>query len=796
MLLIYLSCAWITGILLGTKLSIHPLWLVISLLPLPFIFFFRQRKKLLITITLLFLALLGGIIRYQSNQPIAEGENYVQYYNDKTAVELKGVVSQAPDVRDKSTHIYLSHIAINSVDGWKSLDGQVLLFVPRYPLYNYGDELLVNGKLETPQPIDDFDYPGYLANQGIYSTMLSPKIEVTATGKGFRPLAWVYSLRNRLSEAMAATLPEPQASLAQGMILGIRGNITPALQDSFIRSGTTHILVISGSQFNIVAGILVATGIWLFGKRRYFYVWLALAAIWIYALLTGMSPPVIRSAIMVSLFLIADLLGRQRSAIIVLGFAAAVMAAITPRILRDVSFQLTFLSTIGMVFVAPRLQSWGNNLIAAKLGEEGWLVKMMNWISDSLFVTLGVTIVIWPVLAYYFGVFSIVSPLATLLVLPALPYLLFSGTVAAVVGVFILPLGQVIGWLAWLSASYMLVIINGFANIPLSSVKIGAINPTWLWAYFIVLAVILWLTSHRKRVAEVINRISISLTKIPKKWIISPLLVAALLTTLLAINMPDDKLHVSFLDVGQGDAILIQTPNHQDILVDGGPSAQAISGELSQHLPFWDKTIELVVLTHPHLDHLAGLLEVLQRYKVQQVLYLDTDYQTPPEQEWLTLIRDKGVKATLAKAGQVINLGMGATSIEVINPVPDSSVQAMDNGVVLRLSDGKVSFLLTSDISAEAELDLITRRADLGSTVLKVAHHGSDTSSSTAFLAVVDPQLAVISVGADNTFGHPGRETMARLTDAVGLDKIYRTDKNGTVECITDGGKLWVKTER
>ena len=124
------------------------------------------------------------------------------------------------------------------------------------------------------------------------------------------------------------------------------------------------------------------------------------------------------------------------------------------------------------------------------------------------------------------------------------------------------------------------------------------------------------------------------------------------------------------------------------------------------------------------------------------------------------LIHEKGIKATLAKAGQMINLGVGATSIEVINPIPDSSVPAMDNGVVLRLSDGKVSFLLTSDISQEAELDLITRRADLTSTVLKVAHHGSDNSSSAAFLAVVDPQLAVISVGADNTFGHPGQETM------------------------------------
>ena len=681
-------------------------------------------------------------------------------------------------------------------DAWKKVNGTVLLFVPRLPAYNYGDELLVKGKLATPQAIDDFDYRGYLANQGIYSTMLSPKISVTDTGKGFRPLAWVFALRNRLSQSMAASMPEPQASLAQGMILGIRGNITPALQDAFIRSGTTHILVISGSQFNIVAGILVATGIWLFGKRRYFYIWLALAAIWVYAVLTGLGPPVIRSAVMVSLFLIADLLGRQRNAITVLAFAAAVMVAMRPQLLHDASFQLTFMSTLGMVLVAPRFQAWGKKVISARLGEEGFIVKTANWISDSLFITLGVTIVIWPILAYYFGLFSIVSPLATLLVLPALPYLIFSGTAAAVIGVIALPVGQAIGWLAWVSAAYMLVIINGFAKLPLSSLKMGAINPAWLWVYFIVLGVILWLTSRLQVVGDVIKRVVAVTAKVPKKWIVSPLLVIAILTTTTAFTMPDNKLHVSFLDVGQGDAILIQTPDHQDILVDGGPSAQTISGELSRHLPFWDRTIELVVLTHPHLDHLTGLLEVLQRYKVKQVLYLETDYKTPPEQEWLNLISEQGIKTTLARAEQMINLGTNETNIEVINPTPGSSVPAMDNGVVLRLSDGAVSFLLTSDISQEAELDLITMRADLNSTVLKVSHHGSDNSSSAAFLAVAAPKLAVISVGADNTFGHPGAETLARLTDAVGLDKIFRTDKNGTVECITNGERLWVKTER
>jgi len=419
LLLISLSGAWIAGILLGTKLSIAPVWLAVPALPLPFIFIFRQHKKLLFTAALLMLALLGGIVRYQAAVTVVN-VNSVQFYNDKTAVELKGTVSQAPDVRDKSTHLYLSGIEMKTAGGWQKLNGEVLIFVPRFPVYNYGDELLVKGKLETPQTLDNFDYPGYLANQGIYSTMLSPQTYLIGTGKGFRPLAWVYALRSRLSEAMAATIPEPQASMAQGMILGIRSNITASLQNNFISSGMMYILVISGSQFNIVAGILLATGIWLFGKRRFFYIWLALAAIWIYALLTGMGPPAIR---------------------------AAVMTAITPKILGDASFQLTFLSVVGIALITPRLQTWSKNIINDKIGEEGFFVKTANWAADSLFVTLGVTIAIWPLLVYYFGIFSIISPLSSLLVLPALPYLLAAARWRQFAGFSCYPSGRLsAGW--------------------------------------------------------------------------------------------------------------------------------------------------------------------------------------------------------------------------------------------------------------------------------------------------------------------------------------------------------------
>lgn len=795
MLLIYLSCAWIIGILLGNICNVSPFLLFLAILPLPFLFVFRSHNKLILTVSMLVLLLVGGAVRYYSSLPVID-EKHLQFYNDSGVVELRGIINRAPDVRDKSTHLYFSVDEIKIDGEWQSVTGQVLVFVPNYPAYDYGDELQVRGKIETPQSFEDFDYQGYLANQGIYSTMVYPGIEVLDTGRGFAPLSWVYSVRDRLSRTMTEVLPEPQATIAQGMILGVRGNITPSLQESFILSGTAHILIISGSQFNIVAGIVVSTGIWLFGKKRYLYVWLALAAIWVYALLTGMSPPVIRSAIMVSLFLAADLFGRQKNVMTALAFAASLMIAFTPALLWDASFQLTFMATLGMVLVAPKLQALGKKAIGAALGEEGWIVSTTNWVSDNFFITLGVMVVIWPILAHYFGMFSVVGAVATLLVLPALPALIVTGALAASVGVFILPVGQILGWLAWLFASYMLLIINGFADMPIASVDIGGFDTIWLWVYFSVMGIILWTTSRRKNFLNDIDRIATSIGSVSKRWVVIPLLVVAILTTFVAFTMPDNKLHVSFLDVGQGDAILIQTPSRQDILVDGGPGSQAISSELGKRLPFWDRTIELVVLTHEHTDHLNGLLEVLQRYRVRQVLYLDTDEDSPQWQEWLTLIQEKGIKSTYAQAGQIITLGAEAMTIEVINPKPDSSLPVADNGIVLRICDGDISFLLTSDITEEAEFEIITRRENLNSTVLKVSHHGSNYSSCTEFLAVVNPKLAVISVGADNNYGHPGEETIERLSHEIGLENIYRTDENGTVEFITDGERLWVKTDR
>ncbi len=803
--LIYLSCAWVAGIYLGSKFALPPALILTGLIPLPLLFLFRRYRKAIILAAVCLIALFGGAACYQASQPPGD-ESCLSSYNSQE-VEIKGVINAAPEVRDKATHLRLSDIEVKQGEGWQEVSGDVLLFVPRYPTYEYGDLLQVKGKLETPPRLDDFDYEGYLARQGIYSTMLYPEIETLDTGKGFKPLEWVYSLRNSLFQKLAQVLPEPQASLAQGIILGIRYNIPAEVKTDFIQSGTAHLLAISGLHLSILAGILLSIGVWLFGKKRYIYIWLALGIIWLFALLTGMHLPVVRGAIMASLFLAAELLGRQRTAITSLAFAAAVMVGINPPILWDASFQLSFLAMAGLIFIAPPLTALGRKAISQTIGEEGIGVSLASITTDSLGVTMAATIAVWPLVAHYFGIVSLAGPPATFLTLPAMPGIIAIGALAGLIGLVFLPLAQAIGWLAWLFLSYMLLVVSGFASLPLSHIEVGEVGTTRIVVYYSALAAAIWLISQRNWLKIQMSRAknwlrsaaaqSLEFTsQLPKKWVIPPLLVAAILASVAAASMPDDKLHISFLDVGQGDAILVQKGSQQ-VLIDGGPSPQVLTLGLGDKMPFWDRTIELVVLSHPHADHITGLVEALDRYRVERVLHPGLECDLPLYDEWLRLIEEKGIEYTIAQAREEIDLGDGAI-ISVLNPqttpLTGTGSDLNNNSMVLRLSMGRVSFLLAADIEWEAEFELISHKAGLASTVLKVGHSGSNTSTTPEFLAAVNPTVAVISVG-ENSYGHPHAEVTDRLEERLGAENIFRTDEQETIEFITDGERLWVKSK-
>jgi competence protein ComEC len=245
-LLIALSCAWVAGIWLGASLNLPWYLSLAGLVPLSRLFFTRQHRRAIVTASLgLFTLLAAAAYAYPGLHTVDEGS--LRFYNDLGTVQIKGMVAGDPDVRDSSTRLELAAAEIRRDGGWHKVAGTALLFVPAYPAYRYGDVLLVTGELKTPSRLGDFDYPGYLAHRGIYTTVSYPRIERLDTGQGSRLLAGIYWLRQRLAQSLSQVLPEPQASLAQAMVLGIRGGIPRSLNDAFARSGTAHLLACESS---------------------------------------------------------------------------------------------------------------------------------------------------------------------------------------------------------------------------------------------------------------------------------------------------------------------------------------------------------------------------------------------------------------------------------------------------------------------------------------------------------------------------------------------------------------------
>lgn len=498
MALVALSLAWATGVFLGSLCEFLPGALLIVVLPLLLLPVGRFRKKALFS-SLCLLTIFLGNLYYQSSLP-PQDSTQVSYYNDSGKVSLKGVVSLDPEVQDKTTRLKLAVESIEIDGEWQPVSGMVMLYTEHYPAYGYGDLVEVSGKLETPQNFADFDYQSYLAKQSVYSTMLYPQVTLIDTGHASKVLGWIYELRHKLADVMARTLPEPQASLAQGIILGMRGNIPDDVNDDFARSGITHVLAISGANLSIIATLLALVLNRIIGKRFYLYVWLTLAAVWFYTVISGASPSVMRAAVMVSLFLLAELLGRQKHAATALCLAGAIMILGNPLVLWDVSFQLSVLSMAGIIFIYPLLReavtSWKERIQKRRMLPGATL----GWSLDSLAMTLAATLAVWPASAAYFGMLSLAAPIATLLAIWVLPCIMVLGSLSAISGIIYLPLGQVLAWGTWLLATYLLLIARVFAHLPVVSLGAGNINTVLIIIYYGLIILGVWILMRRRRI--------------------------------------------------------------------------------------------------------------------------------------------------------------------------------------------------------------------------------------------------------------------------------------------------------
>jgi len=711
--------------------------------------------------------------------------------NDGPAVQLRGVISDEPEERETTT-LYRFHVREVFENGaWHEQSGSVLMRGLVAPRYEYGDLLEVEAKLETPPSFPDFDYQDYLASRGIASLVSFPKVTVVDHGHGNWLRSPMIDVRSRLSLALSDVLPEPHASLAAGILYGERSAIPNDLRDDMRDTGTSHLVAVSGQNVTIVAAMVIAALAWLIGRRQ--AAWVSLTAIAGYTLLVGVQPSVIRAAIMGAAYVLATISGRQQTSVIALMFAAAFMTAFGPRVVDDVSFQLSFAATFGLATLAgplrERLQSAANQRPAiADFPLTRPALEMFSVTTAAVLFTL-------PITAVNFGQISLAAPVANLFVVPAFLAVGLTAGVAAAIDLVVPSLAPLASWIAWPAAEYMIQAIRLFARVPGASLTLHGVT-TWHATVFYagLFAATWWLIVRPAPVVEPPPRAKPT----PRRALlpvggIALLMVLAAVLTGLALSQPErGQLSVTFLDVGQGDAILIEGPQGHRVLVDGGPGSLPITRALSRNMPFDDRRIDLVVLTHAQSDHMAGLLTVVGRYDVGAVIDTALPGESGLYDAWQAALHDSGAAVTTANRGQTVDLGNGAM-LQVLAPDEDdpllSTVDLNTASTVVRVSMGEASFLLTGDLDDEGEATLMRSGTNLQSTVLKIGHHGSRTSSSPAFVARVQPSIDVIEVGAANSFGHPAQDVLDRLSG----DLVLRTDQDGDVTVSTDGTRIWVE---
>jgi len=428
-----------------------------------------------------------GFLRYQTAQiPITKGQ--VGLYNNSGQVTLIGKVTAPPVKGDRVSQVRLQvqRLFLKSNQEITPISGLVLLWVAKDDEYDYGDLIQAEGKLIIPFEDSEFSYKDYLARQGIFSLMLYPKVILIQKGTGNPILAMIYSLREKAYQTLRQLFPMPEASVFAGILLGIQSDIPDFLYQAYQASGTSHVLVISGFNIAIIAALISR----LF-RQIFPFGWDALAsviAIGFYTVLVGAQPPVVRAAIMGVIALPAYLLGRRLIGLNVLAFTAAIMVFFSPSLILDVSFQLSFLATLGiMVFTDPLKDLYLK--FTTRFFHNDNANRWTSWVVDYLLVTLAAQFAVFPVILSHFKYLSVVSLPANLLILPVQPAVMVLGGVALLTGLLFLPAGQVIAKLAWLPAFYSDQMAIWLGALPFAAIRT---SPSWAWLAEIILVAALF----------------------------------------------------------------------------------------------------------------------------------------------------------------------------------------------------------------------------------------------------------------------------------------------------------------
>jgi competence protein ComEC len=782
--LLWLALAFLLGILFSSQaVAAVALWLIligvavllaalaILLHPRRSVRLSRIPSKTVILLALSLVAFFLGALRYRLTIHAADA-HAIAFYNDRSyAMLVTGTVIDPPDERDTYTNLRLQVSAVNTGDESLVVQGLLLARVPADQSWHYGDVVRLRGHVQTPPDNEDFSYHDYLARQGIHAYMPDAAATLLPFSGGNPILRQVERFKDFAIARLYRLFPDPGASLLAGILLGNDNGLSADVQQAFKNTGMAHIIVISGFNLAILAGLFVTVFIRLLGPRRGAAA--AVLGLAFYTVLAGAGASVVRAVIMTGLALFARQVGRRRNGLNTLAATAAIMAAINPNVPWDANFQLSFGATLGLVLYAAPFQEWVTDRLARRMPESTAL-KISVPLGEFMLFTLAAQLTTLPIMAYQFGRIPLVSLLSSLFILPVQPAVMVLSGLALLLGLVFQPLGQLVAWIAWPFSAYTIRAVEFFNRFPH-----GVVVPGDFSFLFVVLfyAVLFTLTFARPHFKEKLRPV------LAPSGILVGLGLLTYLVWAAALAVPDGRLRLTFFDVGSADAVLVRTPSGRELLIDGGPSPSLLSDALGRRLPPFERQLDWLVVASTAEQEVAALPRVLDRFPPRQALWAgpaEASYSAGELDRWLV---DANIPVTQAFPGASLDLGSGAR-LEILS--------VSSRGAVLLVEWQTFRMLLPVGSNFDTLAELENGRKIGPVTALLLADSGYAPVNPPDWLAALDPQLAVLSVAAGDPDGLPDQAVLAALQGTT----LLRTDRDGWIEVSTDGNSLWVTKEK
>jgi len=758
------------------------------LVPVSFLFWREKRAWAFLVLLAGFGFSVGYMRHYRILHP-AFGSNHVRSVMDEgSPLYLEGVLDAEPEKQPQRSRWVVYAERIWHPTGSQEISGYLLITLRHVQReWHYGDRIRLWVRPLIPRSAGNagsFDYQSFLARREIYATgFLENDAGVELLGRGpSGPWNLIEHLRREIRHFMERHFALENGALMKALVVGDMGGISKEVRGKFTDAGVNHVLSISGlhvGMLGLVAFFVVrfagsfSTFLllrWNFLKVATFF---SFVAVLFYTALAGGMVPTVRSAIMIGVYELAVLLDREEELFSSLALAALLIALVWPGVIMDISFQLSFLAVLFIIWGLRNLQVWWPGRRRDELPQErSWLSRKIRLAALYLAVPLLATIGTGPMIAYHFGHLSLAGFIANPLVVP-------------LVGFIIVPLGLLIGFLSlvapvlappfvWLAEPLLSLVhwmVGFISRLPLASIPVPIPSLMEVGMLY-VLVLSLFLFRHKSHIIVAAGAISLILLGDGLYW--------------WNERWNRKELRITHLSVGHGDAAVVEFPGSRVLLIDaGGTAAGEFDTGESIVAPFLRSRkilkVDYILVSHPRVDHYGGMSTIVEQFRPAEFWSGPAKADTARYQELEEVVEKSGIKRLILTSHDPCR-AIEQVSLCVLYP---PKARTVESSVVLRLSFGRVHFLFTGDIGKKEEWALLEQKLDLSSAILKVPRHGSQSSSSEEFVAAIRPRLAIFSVAGRNRFGLPRSEVLARY-EAAGAD-ILRTDQDGAITVETDG---------